>query len=280
MNEERLQKIMANAGIGSRRSCEKLIVAGRVQVGGQTVTELGTKADPQLVTITVDGKPLRFHQRHVYVKVHKPRGMLSDIGGDSRGRKTVADLITLPGRRLFPVGRLDLNSEGLVLLTDDGPLAHVLSHPRFQHEKTYYVLIGEHPSEESLNRLRKGVELETGLTAPAHVQIARSLPGELQLSPGPVRGVWLMVRLREGKKRQIRHMTAHVGYPTLRLVRWSIDTLELGTVPPGQSTHLSRKEVSQLRQALFQNNQTSSRKRATRKTSKHPENRKYGRSRS
>ena len=136
MAEERLQKIMASAGVGSRRACEKLITAGRVQVGGHTVTELGAKADPEFVTISVDGKPLRFHERYVYVKLNKPRGVLSDIGGDTRGRKSVGDLLSLPNRRVFPVGRLDLNSEGLVLLTDDGELAHVLTHPRFQHQKS------------------------------------------------------------------------------------------------------------------------------------------------
>ena len=252
MAEERLQKIMASAGIGSRRACEKMILAGRVQVGGHTVTELGTKADPELVAISVDGKPLRFHERYVYLKVNKPRGVLSDIGGDARGRKSVGDLVSLPNRRVFPVGRLDLNSEGLVLLTDDGALAHVLTHPRFQHEKTYFVLVHEQPTGEALNRLRNGVELESGRTAPADVQIANALPTELQLEPGPNKGVWLQIRLREGRKRQIRRMTAAVGYPTLRLVRWSIDTVELGSLAPGACERLSRKEVSEVRQALFE----------------------------
>lgn len=251
MSEERLQKIMAAAGIGSRRACEKLIVGGHVQVGGRTVTELGTKADPEVVTITVDGRPLQFHSRHVYVKVHKPRGVLSDIGGDARGRRTVADLISLPGRRVFPVGRLDLNSEGLVLLTDDGPLAHRLTHPRFQHQKTYYVLVQGRPTAEALGALRRGVELDTGPTAPAGVRVVEGLPKTIRLAPGPTKGVWLEIRLHEGRKRQLRHMTAHVGYPTLRLVRWSIDTLELGNLPPGETAHLTRKEVSALRQTLF-----------------------------
>lgn len=270
MAEERLQKIMANAGVGSRRACEKLIVEGRVQVGGQTVTELGTKADPELVTITVNGKPLQFHERHVYIKVHKPTGVLSDIGGDTRGMKTVVDLISLPNRRVFPVGRLDLNSEGLVLLTDDGPLAHVLTHPRYEHEKTYFVLVKERPTVEALATLRRGVELSSGRTAPAQVQVLSSLPPELNLAQGPMKGAWLQIKLREGRKRQIRHMTAHVGYPTLRLVRWSIDTLELGSLRPGESAHLTRKEVSVLREALAQQGSRSSesRKRYTRRTRK------------
>ena len=277
MPEVRLQKIMAEAGIGSRRACERLIEAGRVQVGGRTVTVLGTKADPELVTISVDGRPLKFHDRHVYVKVNKPRGVLSDIGGDVRGRRTVADLISLPGRRVFPVGRLDYNSEGLVLLTDDGPLAHRLTHPRFQHDKKYYVLLPEQPTAEALSVLRRGVDLETGRTAPAVVQVVAGLPAGLHLAPGPTKGVWLEISLHEGKKRQIRHMTAHVGYSTLRLIRWSIDSLELGSVPPGTSTHLSRKEVSQLRQALFSGRDPSMRQQATNNTRKRRTGRKYSR---
>lgn len=250
MPEERLQKIMANAGIGSRRACERLILAGRVQVSGQTVTELGTKADPELVTITVDGRPLQFHQRHAYVKVHKPRGVLSDVGGDTRGRRTVADLVSAPGRRLYPVGRLDFNSEGLVLMTDDGALAHRLTHPRYGHEKVYYVLLAERPTEEALTALRTGVDLESGRTARAVVALVDAPPPALRLSPGPTKGIWLQIRVREGKKRQIRHMTAHVGYPTLRLVRWSIGPLELGSLPAGESAHLTHKEVTALRQSV------------------------------
>lgn len=270
MGEERLQKIMADAGVGSRRACEKLIEEGRVQVAGHTVTELGTKADPELVTITVDGSPLKFHKRQVYVKVNKPRGVLSDFGGDTRGRRTVADLISLPGRRVFPVGRLDLKSEGLVLLTDDGELAHRLTHPRFRHEKTYYVLLPERPAEHALSALRNGIELDTGTTAPAGIRVVPGPPQELRLAPGPNKGVWLEVRLHEGKKRQIRHMTAHVGYPTLRLVRWSIASLELGSLAPGESEHLTHAEVSGLRQMLFADSRKQSRSQAGRRgTRKH-----------
>jgi 23S rRNA pseudouridine2605 synthase len=270
MPEVRLQKLMAEAGVGSRRACEQLIVDGRVQVGGHTVTELGTKADPDLVIITVDGRPLRFHERHVYVKVNKPRGVLSDFGGDTGGRRTVMDLVSLPGRRVFPVGRLDLNSEGLVLLTDDGSLAHRLTHPRFQHEKTYYVLLPEQPTAEALNALRQGIDLDSGRTAPSDVRVAERLPSDLRLGPGPSKGVWLKVGLREGKKRQLRHMTARVGYPTLRLVRWSISSLELGPLSPGESAYLTRKEVSQLRQALYADRNARSRPLARKERNSRP----------
>ena len=247
MAEERLQKILAAAGVASRRACEALITAGRVQINGKTVTQLGTKVDPNLVQLAVDGKPVQLPKRHVYIKLHKPRGVLGDIGGDTAGRETVADLLPAEMRRLFPVGRLDRHSEGLVLMTDDGALAHRLTHPRFEHTKTYYVLVERAPDIAALQQLREGVELPTGRTAPAQVQIVTTLPPQLMLSKGPTDGVWLEIILREGKKRQIRHMTAAVGYPTLRLVRWAIGPLTLGTLKLREQRPLSHQEVATLR---------------------------------
>lgn len=249
MAEERLQKVLAAAGVASRRACETLITEGRVQVNGQTVTTLGTKVDPNYAQLRVDGKPVSLPKRHVYVKVHKPRGVLGDVGGNTDGRQTVADLLPTEMRRLFPVGRLDLHSEGLVLMTDDGNLAHHLTHPRYEHTKTYYVLVERHPGTTVLEQLRTGVDLPAGRTVPAQVQVVRTLPSELNLSKGPTEGVWLEIILREGKKRQIRHMTAAVGYPTLRLVRWAIGPLTLGTLKLREQKPLSRQEVAKL-QAL------------------------------
>jgi 23S rRNA pseudouridine2605 synthase len=253
MAAERLQKLMAAAGIGSRRMCETLITEGRVQVNGKTVTELGAKADPTHDRIAVDGKRLEFQPQHVYYKVHKPRGVISDIGGDEVDlrtgelRRTVDDLLPPNHQRVFPVGRLDLHSEGLILLTDDGELANRLTHPRYQHPKTYYVLLGEQPTQEALVRLRNGVDLPEGRSAPAEVMIVGYLPGTLKLSKGPNEGVWLRVVLREGKKRQIRHMTAAVGYPTLRLLRWAIGPLTLGDLELGQARPLTTDEINALR---------------------------------
>jgi 23S rRNA pseudouridine2605 synthase len=250
MAEERLQKILASAGVASRRASEALIVAGRVTVNGHVVTELGTKVDADVVQIAVDGKPIRPPKRQVYLKMHKPRGVISDIGGDMHGRQSVADLLPPEMRRLFPVGRLDLNSEGLILLTDDGELANKLTHPRYEHPKTYYVLVAERPPVSALDQLRNGVELADGKTAPAEVRVASSLPQGIRLAPGPTSGVWLEIVLREGKKRQIRHMTAAVGFPTLRLVRWAIGPLLLGDLKAGESVPLIRREVAALRNAL------------------------------
>ncbi len=247
MREERLQKILAAAGVGSRRTCEQMIVDGRIKVNGQTVTELGTKVDPNDDQIQVDGKSVQLPKRHQYIKLHKPRGVLSDIGGDTGERETVADLLPPDSRRLFPVGRLDVHSEGLILMTDDGELAHKLTHPRFQHDKTYYVLVGERPSDSAIDQLRRGIDLPDGRTAPAEVRVVRALPTDLKLSKGPTEGVWLEIVLREGKKRQIRHMTAAVGYPTLRLFRWAIGSLTLGPLKMREHMPLTAREVSSLR---------------------------------
>ncbi|MEZ4867779.1 MAG: pseudouridine synthase [Caldilineaceae bacterium] len=265
MNEERLQKVLAAAGVGSRRACEQMIVDGRVQVNGHTVTELGTKVDAERVQLQVDGKPVHLPKRYLYYKLHKPRGVLSDIGGDTRGRDTVADLLPAEMRRLFPVGRLDLHSEGLILMTDDGDLANKLSHPRYEHPKTYYVLVEKMPAESALAQLRTGIDLPDGRTAPAKVRVVERLPNDLQLSKGPAEGVWLEIILREGKKRQIRHMTAAVGHPTLRLVRWAIGPLTLGALKLREHRPLSRREVTELR-ALVEGNGPSPTPRSVRQS--------------
>jgi 23S rRNA pseudouridine2605 synthase len=247
MSEERLQKAMAAAGIASRRASEKLIEAGRVSVNGKVVTEMGVKVDLSKDKVTVDGRTLRTSDGHVYIKVYKPKGMLSDIGGQTDGRPTVAELLPPGVGRVFPVGRLDLNSEGLVLLTDDGELAHRLTHPRYEHPKTYYVLIDSFPGEEALNRLRNGIELEDGLTAPAKVDIVDSPPVGLILDEGYRRGTWLRIILREGKKRQIRHMIAAVDLFLHRLVRWSIGPVTIAQLPPRESAPLAKGELASLR---------------------------------
>lgn len=251
MTTERLHKVMAAAGIASRRASEELIRAGRVRVNGVVVKDLGTKVDPRTAGIEVDGRRKDLRQQEVYYKVYKPKGILSDIGGDSRGRRTVAQLLPRGVGRVFPVGRLDLNSEGLVLLTNDGALTHKLTHPRFEHPKTYFVLAAQRPAMSALVNLREGVELESGRTAPARVELADQLPARLFIDKSPplaTKGVWLRIVLREGKKRQIRHMAAAVGIELRRLIRWSIGPLTLDGLRPGGCQPVTPGELGALRQ--------------------------------
>ncbi len=246
--EDRLQKILAHAGHGSRRSCEDLIRQGRVAVNGQTA-QLGQKADPRRDAITLDGRPVQTDVRLVYVALHKPRGVLSDEGDGSGRLSTVLDLVPLP-ERLFPVGRLDLRSEGLVLLTNDGGLAHRLTHPRFAHEKEYRVLVEGEPDEAALRKWRGGVFLDGKMTAPAGVSI---LSREEEY-------VWLRVVLREGRKRQIRRVGAMLGHPVHRVIRVRIGPLRLGNLKLGQWRALTGAEVSALRSAAQKPRQSKKRR--------------------
>ncbi len=233
--EERLQKIMARAGFGSRRVNEEFISAGRVKVNGVTAT-LGMKADPQKDEITVDGKPIPKEEQLVYVALHKPRGVLSDVDPKDT-RTTVRDLVPVQGH-LFSVGRLDYDSEGLILLTNDGELANRLTHPRYGHEKEYRVLLATQPDEEQLEIWRRGVVLEDGYrTAPAEVSIEREAG----------KGAWLRVILREGRKRQIREVGSRIGLPVHRIVRVRIGSLNLGSLKPREWRFLSAEEVRRLK---------------------------------
>ncbi len=233
--EERLQKILARAGWGSRRACEALITAGRVRVNGQIV-EIGSKADPDNDTITVDGRKIAAAEALVYVALNKPRGVLSAVEAPDP-RPTVRSLVTLAGT-LYPVGRLDVESEGLMLLTNDGELANRLTHPRYGHEKEYRVLVARRPDQDQLEAFRHGVVLEDG---------RRTLPAEVNFDSGFGKGAWLRIILREGRKRQIREMCALVGLPVVRIVRVRIGTLMLGTLKPREWRLLTEKEVAELK---------------------------------
>jgi len=231
--EERLQKILARAGYGSRRSCELLITAKRVRVNG-TLAVLGSKADPARDVITVDGREIKV-ESPVYIALNKPRGVLSDAEtGDTR--QTVLDLVP-ESRHLFPVGRLDKDSEGLILLTNDGELANRLTHPRYEHEKEYRVLLAVRPDEEQLETWRRGVVMEDG---------HRTLPAEVEIESTYGKGAWVRVVLREGKKRQIREVGKLLGMPVVRLIRVRISGLTLGSLKPGEWRYLSPKEVEEL----------------------------------
>jgi 23S rRNA pseudouridine2605 synthase len=233
--EERLQKIMAKAGLGSRRDCELLISAGRVLVNGK-VAILGTKANLEVDRIVVDGTPLRKLETLNYVALNKPRGILSTTDTPDT-RQTVRDLVPLPGT-LYPVGRLDVESEGLILLTNDGDLANKLTHPRYGHEKEYRVLVAKIPDDIQLGAWRHGVVLEDEYrTSPAHVEI-ESTAGK---------GAWLKVILREGRKRQIREMGFKTGLPVVRIIRVRIGSLQLGGLKPGEWRNLTPHEVTMLK---------------------------------
>jgi len=235
--EERIQKILAQAGYGSRRSCEGFIQAGRVRVNGQ-VAKIGQKADAARDKITLDGKPVAANVEHVYIALHKPRNILSTVSpepGDNR--KTIRDLVDAP-ERVYPVGRLDFDSEGLILMTNDGDLANRLTHPRYGHEKEYKVLLARRPDDKQLQAWARGVVLEDGhRTAPAQVRFA-STAGK---------GAWVRVIMGEGRKRQIREIGFLLGLPVVRILRVRIGTLRLGNLKPRQWRYLSTEEVSELR---------------------------------
>ncbi len=234
--EERLQKILARAGYGSRRSCEAIIAQGRVWVNGQ-VAQLGDKADPSVDRITIDGAVVKAPEAPLYIALYKPRGVLSTVTAPDV-RPTVRELIPLSGN-IFPVGRLDVDSEGLVLLTNDGELANHLTHPRYGHEKEYRVLVAKHPDEKQIQAWQHGVILNDNFkTAPAQVRV-ESLAGK---------GSWLRIILREGHKRQIRETGSKIGLPVVRIVRTRIGSLQLGSLKPRQWRHLTSKEIQELKE--------------------------------
>ncbi|MBN1218494.1 MAG: rRNA pseudouridine synthase [Anaerolineae bacterium] len=241
MTLERLQKVMAHAGVASRRACEAIIQQGRVTVNGKVVTELGVKVDPHHDEIVVDGRSLfRQAEKPVYIILNKPAGILSAASDEQRGRKTVVDLVDVP-ERVYPVGRLDLPSQGLILLTNDGELAQQITHPSSHLEKEYQVLVSGHPSAQTLARWRQGdIEVEGKPTAPAVVE---------RLNPEG-ENFWLKIILTEGRKRQIREVAKILGHPVLRLERIRIGPLKLGRLKPGHWRHLSPAEVHRLKESI------------------------------
>lgn len=237
MTAERLQKILAQAGYGSRRACEDFITTGRVRVNGK-IAVLGQKADPAIDTITLDGKPIAAAEALVYIALHKPRNVLSTVEAEmGDGRRTVRDLVDAPGN-LHPVGRLDYESEGLVLMTNDGDLTNRLTHPRYGHEKEYRVLLAKRPDQEQLEAWRRGVVLEDG---------HRTAPVDVRFESAQGKGAWVRVVMREGRKRQIRETCKQLGLPVVRIVRTRIGTLRLGSLKPRQWRYLTTMEVNELK---------------------------------
>jgi 23S rRNA pseudouridine2605 synthase len=233
--EQRLQKILARAGYGSRRTCEEFISNGQITVNGQIAT-LGMKADPDVDRIEFNNKLVSAPEQLKYIALYKPRGVIS-AASSPEGRQTVRDLVDESGR-LYPVGRLDADSEGLILLTNDGELTNRLTHPRYGHKKEYNVLVAVHPEEEQLKTWRRGVVLEDGY---------RTAPAKVSLDRFKGKGAWLRVIMGEGRKRQIREIGSRIGLPIVKIIRTRIATLQLGSLKPGQSRPLTRKEIDSLK---------------------------------
>ncbi len=245
----RLQKVLAAAGLGSRRHCEELIGEGRVTVDGKKVREQGLRVDPDTAVITVDGERIVTRADLVYLALHKPRGVVSamrddpNAGDTSRGRppvrETIADLVADRldnGERLFHVGRLDLDSEGLLLLTNDGELGHRLAHPSYEVPKTYLAEVPGPVGKELLRKLRKGVDLDDG---PARVDSVRVVDAAGNR-------VLLELTVHEGRNRIVRRLLEAVGRPVSRLIRTSMGPVQLGTLKAGRVRHLTRHEVGAL----------------------------------
>lgn len=234
--EERLQKYLAAMGVASRRACEQLIAEGRVQVNGETVTLPGTKITPGADTVAVDGRVLSQAPRLRYILLYKPVGYICSAA-DEKGRRTVLDLLAGVTERVYPVGRLDYDTSGVLLLTNDGELTNRLLHPSHEVEKTYLAQVEGEPDQKALERLRKGVKLSDGLTAPAKVRRQRSRDGRF----------WLELTIHEGRNRQVRRMLEAVGHPVLHLKRTKLDFLDLSGLSPGAWRELSADEVRRLK---------------------------------
>lgn len=235
MEEIRLQKYIADCGIASRRKAEEMILQKRVAVNGEIVTQLGTKVGQDDV-VTVDGQRIKPTSKKVYVLLNKPAGYLT-TASDDFGRRTVMDLIKGEVHtRVFPVGRLDYDTEGLLLLTNDGDVAYAMSHPKHKIQKTYIVTLDKVPSQKAIDRLRRGVIIDGQRTLPARVDL--------------IENNMLEISIREGRNRQIRKMAEAVGYEVVALKRISIGILKLGNIPLGRWRHLTKMELDYLRKLV------------------------------
>ncbi len=234
---ERLQKVISQAGVASRRHAEELITAGRVTVNGKTVSELGVKVEPGRDVVAVDGKPLAAEKKY-YILLYKPRGIVTTLE-DPEGRKTVRQLVADIPARLYPVGRLDYNTEGLLLLTNDGPLTHTLTHPSHNISKTYLAEVVGKPAEEKLDQLRIGIRLDDGVTAPARIRLL-----EHDSDKNTSR---LEIIISEGRNRQVRRMCEAIGHPVDKLKRVKFAFLTLEGLRRGRFRHLSPDEVEELK---------------------------------
>ena len=231
----RLQKFLAQCGVASRRRAEELIRAGRVEVDGQTVTEMGAKIDPASQAVRCDGMAVTLPEKHIYVLLNKPRGYVTTLS-DPQGRPVVTSLVKDIPVRLFPVGRLDLDTEGALILTNDGELAQSIQHPSHETDKTYEALVEGQPRRNDLEQLERGILLEGSQTAPSKITVKKSLAGQ----------TLLLVTIHEGRKRQVRKMLSFIGHPVVRLKRIAYGRLFLDDLPTGRYRILNPKDLKKI----------------------------------
>jgi 23S rRNA pseudouridine2605 synthase len=235
MPNQRLNVILSRSGVASRRHADAMIASGRVSVDGKIVRILGTKVDPSLHEIAVDGIPIEKPKKdHVYFVLYKPRNIVTTMS-DPEGRPTIADYIP-PGRRAFPVGRLDYDAEGLILLTSDGDLAHKLMHPKFGAERTYMVKVKGRPSPEKIAKLRRGLKLEDGFCKPLEVKFEKNVK----------ENTWYRMKVAEGRNRLIKRLWLRMDHPVVKLVRIEYAGLKLGELPIGKVRPLRPAEIQKL----------------------------------
>ena len=232
---ERLQKYMARCGVASRRKCEELITGGRVKVNGMAVMKVGTKIQPEKDRVELDGKVIEPVSKGIYIMLNKPVGYVS-TASDQFDRPTVMDLVDGVQERIYPVGRLDYDSEGLILLTNDGSLTYGLTHPRHRVDKTYIATVAGKPSQKDIDMLRKGVPLEGRTTSPAKIRLLES----------DGKSSTYKVIIHEGRNRQVRRVFEEVGYTVISLKRTAIGSLKLGSLPSGRWRFLKDHEVKGL----------------------------------
>lgn len=235
----RLQKVLAQAGVASRREAEKMILNGRIKVDGKVIKELGTKVDPEKNDIEVDDRSISKSEKKVYYLLNKPKGCVTTMK-DPRGRLTVNDLLKDIDERVYPVGRLDYDTTGVLIITNDGELANALAHPKKEIDKYYHALVQGVPSNEALKRLRDGVQLEDGKTAPAKIRVLE-IKGNKS---------WLEIIIHEGKNRQVKRMCEAISHKVLRLKRTRFGPLEVNDLASGKIRTLKDREIEALKKAI------------------------------
>lgn len=240
----RLQKYMAQCGVASRRKCEEMIKSGQVTINGEVVRDMGVKIDPSHDRVFVNGKRISLEENYVYIMLNKPRGYITTVK-DQYNRPTVMDLVKDISERIYPIGRLDYESEGLLLLTNDGNIAFHLTHPRHQIDKEYVVRVEGCPSSEDIDKLRNGIDIGGFITSPAQVDLIRK---NKQTS-------LIRITIKEGKNRQVRRMFDAIGHPVIYLKRIRIGNIKLGNLELGKWRHLTNRELEALKDLIMSNEQ-------------------------